>query len=100
MIFGDAVFIAVNVRDVTTTRGDDYSTRYDRQVQFNPGEFEKVWKLELINDSLYEIKVRYSDLHTYSGLSHQCRSASTVRFVEWKIPLANFLPNFRKLGDY
>ena len=51
-------YTAVNVRDVTTTRGDDYSTRYDRQVQFNPGEYEKVWRLELINDSIYEIKVR------------------------------------------
>ena len=62
-------YTAVNVRDVTTTRGDDYFTRYDRQVQFNPGEYEKVWRLELINDSIYEIKVRLN--HSSQILLHK-----------------------------
>ena len=49
--------LAVNVRDITTTAGEDYSEDYATQVQFNPGETEKVWRLELTNDQRYENKV-------------------------------------------
>lgn len=48
---------AVRVRDVTASSGEDYANNFARQVQFNPGEYEKIWKLELIDDTIYEIKV-------------------------------------------
>jgi len=50
----------VNVRDITTARHQDYSGNYAQQVQFNPGEYEKTWRLEVINDDEYEVKVSTS----------------------------------------
>lgn len=48
---------AINVRDVTTKAKDDYSEEFAKQVQFNPGQSEQTWQLQLIDDSIYETKV-------------------------------------------
>lgn len=51
------IHTAVRIRDLTTTSGEDYSERYAKQIQFNPGEFEKTWRLQLTDDDQYEVKV-------------------------------------------
>jgi len=36
--------------------GEDYSGRFSKQIQFNPGEYTKTWTLRLLDDEIYEQK--------------------------------------------
>ncbi|XP_064795225.1 FRAS1-related extracellular matrix protein 2-like [Oncorhynchus masou masou] len=51
---GETSFVTVSVHDITTERGQDYQASPPRQVQFNPGQTQAVWRLRIHDDQVYE----------------------------------------------
>ncbi|PVD34550.1 hypothetical protein C0Q70_05825 [Pomacea canaliculata] len=51
---GETSFVTITVLNGSARVGEDVSDRYAVQVQFNPGETEKTWRIRLINDDRYE----------------------------------------------
>lgn len=50
----DTAFVALRTHDSTARAGMDFSRRFETQVQFSPGEIEKMWTLAIIDDTKYE----------------------------------------------
>ncbi|CAN8012309.1 unnamed protein product, partial [Ixodes pacificus] len=51
---GETAFVSISARNLTARQGTDFSGHYSRQVQFNPGQAEAVWKLRILDDGLFE----------------------------------------------
>ncbi|XP_071087584.1 FRAS1-related extracellular matrix protein 2-like [Haliotis cracherodii] len=51
---GETSFVTISVINGTAKVGEDINPRYADQVQFNPGQTEKVWRLRILDDEKYE----------------------------------------------
>ncbi|KAL8573258.1 hypothetical protein ACOMHN_006669 [Nucella lapillus] len=51
---GETSFVSITAVNDTARVGEDVSARYAGQVQFNPGQTEKKWRIGLIDDGDYE----------------------------------------------
>nr|KAG5696529.1 hypothetical protein BaRGS_021065 [Batillaria attramentaria] len=51
---GETSFVSIAALNDTARVGEDVNARYAAQVQFNPGQTEKTWRIRLINDDVYE----------------------------------------------
>ncbi|XP_053399449.1 FRAS1-related extracellular matrix protein 2-like isoform X2 [Mercenaria mercenaria] len=49
-------FVTINVTERTASIGKDVSRQFAEQVQFNPGQTEKIWRLPLRDDDIYEME--------------------------------------------
>lgn len=51
---GETSFVSIAALNDTARVGEDVSARYAGQVQFNPGQTEKTWRIRLVDDDVYE----------------------------------------------
>ncbi|XP_076446552.1 LOW QUALITY PROTEIN: extracellular matrix protein 3-like [Babylonia areolata] len=51
---GETSFVSITAVNDSARVGEDVSARYAGQVQFNPGQTEKAWRIRLIDDAKYE----------------------------------------------
>ncbi|KAL4230244.1 extracellular matrix [Mactra antiquata] len=49
-------FVTINVTERTANIGKDVALQFAEQVQFNPGQTEKTWRLPLRDDDIYEVE--------------------------------------------
>ncbi|ESO98011.1 hypothetical protein LOTGIDRAFT_174476 [Lottia gigantea] len=53
---GETSFVTINVINATAKVGEDVHKRFAKQVQFNPGQTEKTWRVKLLDDTVFEEK--------------------------------------------
>ncbi|XP_076467569.1 extracellular matrix protein 3-like [Babylonia areolata] len=51
---GETSFVSIMAVNDTARVGEDVSARYAGQVQFNPGQTEKTWRIPLVDDDVFE----------------------------------------------
>lgn len=56
---GETCFITIKVENGTAILGEDIQSRYATQVQFNPGQTEKTWRIQLIDDEKFENQEKF-----------------------------------------
>ncbi|XP_059153308.1 extracellular matrix protein 3-like [Physella acuta] len=58
-------YVTIQVVDGSAKSGEDFISKYAKQVQFSPGQREKVWRLRINDDSMFEnmetFELRLSD---------------------------------------
>lgn len=50
----ETCFVTINVKEKTAIVGKDVSRQFSQQVQFNPGQTTKLWRLSLRDDAIFE----------------------------------------------
>ncbi|BFZ14656.1 hypothetical protein BsWGS_17695 [Bradybaena similaris] len=62
---GETAFVTITALNGSAKAGEDFTSRYAKQVQFNPGQTEKTWRLRLVDDNRFEqsemFELRLSD---------------------------------------
>ncbi|CAL1537799.1 unnamed protein product, partial [Lymnaea stagnalis] len=56
---GEIAFVTITVAGRSAKSGEDFASRYAKQIQFSPGQTEKTWRLKIQDDHQYE------DLETF-----------------------------------
>ncbi|KAK6168396.1 hypothetical protein SNE40_020939 [Patella caerulea] len=53
---GETSFVTITVNNATGKVGEDVDKRYAKQVQFNPGQIVKTWRIRMLDDTIFEQK--------------------------------------------
>ncbi|XP_078683006.1 FRAS1-related extracellular matrix protein 2-like [Branchiostoma floridae x Branchiostoma belcheri] len=51
---GETAFVTINTEDGTAEKGEDFTSRANRQVQFNPGQTSGKLKIRIMKDDTFE----------------------------------------------